>query len=279
MTLHMDFKCFSTDHLFWILTVACPLLILWVVGAPLLALVILFKNRKDLDQGYIKSYMLVLYQGLKPKVFYWEFINTLRKVLILVLAVFLSTQSSFYQILWSVLILYLILRIQIRLKPYKYEENNFLEQHATNSGILTILCWIIFTQQDHNYALFITLTLAFLIIINAMFIILWIFYLLLSLNLKNENLKKFLKIYAYIILKSWFLVNYTSQSSEVILKETEKYKSDKNRRNTYQRKSHKLVKKHKHSPIRGKFDITFNFIYTVLNNHDWNVLISSQFKT
>ena len=209
MALYMDYKCYSFDHVFWMLTVAVPMLAVWVIGAPCLALVILYKNRKDLDSVYIKSYMLVLYQGLKPQVFYWEFVNTLRKLLILIVSVFMATQSLNYQVLISVVILYSIYRLQLRLNPYKYEENNYLEQYAINAGTLTILWGLIFIQSN-SYTLFNTLALVFMIFVNSAFILLWVFYFLLSLNLKYESMKKFLKIYAFIIMKSEFLSNYLS---------------------------------------------------------------------
>jgi len=83
MLLNMNFACYSSDHIFWIAIVAIPTIIIWVVGCPLLAFYILFRNRKYLEEEHVKSYMLVLYQGLKPEVFYWEFVNTIRKALIL----------------------------------------------------------------------------------------------------------------------------------------------------------------------------------------------------
>ena len=216
MTLYMDYKCYSFDHVFWMLTVAIPMLTIWVIGAPWLALVILYKNRKDLDNGRIKNYMLVLYQGLRPNVFYWEFVNTLRKSLILTVSVFMATQSSNYQVLISVTILYCLYRLQLRLHPYKNEENNYLEQHAINSGTITILWGLIYAQSDNN-ALFNTLALAFMITINSVFLILWVFYFLLSLNLNYESIKKFLKIYAFIIMKSQFLKNYYDQPIDIVV--------------------------------------------------------------
>ena len=207
MTLYMNYKCYSFDHVFWMITAAVPMLVIWIIGAPFLALVILYKHRKDLDNGYIKNYMLVLYQGLKPNAFYWEFVNTLRKSLVLTVSVFMSTQSSNYQVLISVIILYWIYKLQLKLSPYKYNENNYLEQHAINSGTLTIFWGLIFAQNN-NYTLFTMLALVLLIIVNSVFIILWVFYFLLSLNLKYESMKKFLKIYAFIIMKSQFLKTY-----------------------------------------------------------------------
>ena len=167
----------------------------------MVALIILYKNRKHLEQGYIKDYMLILYQGLKPKVFYWEFVNTLRKGLILWCSVFLSTESPMYQTLFSVIILVLIMRLQLLIRPYKYNINNDLELSAINSRITTLFCGTIFSQTQANYKTFNSIALTFLIIVNSVFIIKWVFFFLLSLNIKNENFKVFLKNYAFIILK------------------------------------------------------------------------------
>ena len=242
MTLYMDYKCYSFDHVFWMLTAAVPIIAVWVVGAPCLALVILYQHRKDLDNGYIKSYMLVLYQGLKPNAFYWEFINTLRKSLILAVSVFMSTQSSNYQVLISVSILYCIYRLQLKLKPYKYDENNYLEQHAINSGAVTILWGIIFSQSS-SYTLFNTLVFIFMIGVNSIFIVLWVFYFLLSLNLKHESMKKFLKIYAFTIMKSEFLNNYYDQHISAV--EPENIKS-----NFIESKKHKRTIKKPHNTVK-----------------------------
>ena len=213
MDLYMDYKWYSKEHFFWIGTVAIPILVVWVIGAPVLALLILFRHRKHLEQGYIKEYMLILYQGLKPNAFYWEFVNTLRKGLVLWCSVFLSTESPIYQTLCSVIILIVIMRLQQFIKPYKNSINNDLEQNAINAWIVTLFCGIVFSQTQTNYDIFNTIALSFLIIVNSIFIIEWVFFLLLSLNFKHEKFRALLKIYAFIILKKKFLENYRTQES------------------------------------------------------------------
>lgn len=83
MREHMEYDCYSAEHMFWAAAVGLPMVGVWVIGMPLLALVILIKNRKDLDDQRIKKYLLILYQGLKPDAFYWEFVNAARKVVML----------------------------------------------------------------------------------------------------------------------------------------------------------------------------------------------------
>ena len=55
MNQYMEYKWYSKEHLFWIGTVAIPILAFWVIGAPILALVILYRHRKNLEEGYIKQ--------------------------------------------------------------------------------------------------------------------------------------------------------------------------------------------------------------------------------
>ena len=63
----------------------------------MLAFYILIKSRDKLDKLAVQRYFIGLYQGLKNDKFYWELVNTLRKVLIVCSNVFLAQYSMFYK--------------------------------------------------------------------------------------------------------------------------------------------------------------------------------------
>jgi hypothetical protein len=63
------------NHLF----IAIPMIIFYVFGCPIVAFVILYKNRNRLDDPKVLRYIILLYQGLRHEVYYWELVNTLRK--------------------------------------------------------------------------------------------------------------------------------------------------------------------------------------------------------
>ena len=63
-----------------------------------MALAIITRNRHNLEDWKIKKYFLVLFQGLKPDKFYWEFFNTFRKFSVLLMTVFLASESINYSI-------------------------------------------------------------------------------------------------------------------------------------------------------------------------------------
>ena len=44
---------------------------------------VMLKYRNKLDTWDVKKYLVMLYQGLRLERYYWELINTIRKVLLL----------------------------------------------------------------------------------------------------------------------------------------------------------------------------------------------------
>ena len=80
----------------------------------------------------------MLYQGLKPKAYYWEIVNTIRKVLMVAINVFMSTLPLTYTAFTAVISLLFLIRLQIRLSPYKERLNNELEIEAMIAGTATL---------------------------------------------------------------------------------------------------------------------------------------------
>ncbi|CAI2368858.1 unnamed protein product [Moneuplotes crassus] len=189
-------KCYSSEHIFWLFVVSGPILIVWVVSLPLMALFLLYKNIKKETESKINQYFLILYQGLKKDKFYWEFINTTRKILILALFVLPTTMKM----LVSISILIFFARIQIFLQPYTDESNNSIEILAISAGIITIFSGLLYSQPDEVNNLN-TLSLTFCIIINIYFFISWIY--LLSKDLKDSSkiFQLIFKIFAFILRK------------------------------------------------------------------------------
>jgi len=73
-----------------------------VLGLPIIVLIILSKNKHRLNDWHIKKYFLIIYQGLKPRAFYWEFVATFRKFAILSVHAMTNTYSPNYKIFFSV---------------------------------------------------------------------------------------------------------------------------------------------------------------------------------
>ena len=107
--------------MFWIINqyLAIPMLVIYVIGVPVLAFIILFLSRKSLNQKHVLSYFLLLYQGLKYKRYYWELCNTLRKFMLLALHVFVPDDIKIVKGLFGVFTLFFFSTLQLRLQPFK----------------------------------------------------------------------------------------------------------------------------------------------------------------
>ena len=86
----LQIRCWKTEHLTWSLIIGIPIFIFWVIGLPLLALRILLQKRPELSQEITLARYKMLYQGLRHEVFYWEFTNTVRKICLISINVFVA---------------------------------------------------------------------------------------------------------------------------------------------------------------------------------------------
>ena len=178
-----------------------PILLFWVTFVPIFALFLLMKNIKKEDDNKIKQYFLILYQGYKHEVFYWEFLNSLRKVLILLTLTVLISYNPFYKILVSVLILTISIRIQIRLQPYRDDKNNEIELLAINTGAFTLFSGIIFSDDNNDIGWVNLLLFAAVIIANVVFLFKWIYLFFECMSDKYKIFAKLLEIMSMFICK------------------------------------------------------------------------------
>lgn len=70
----------------------------------------------------------MIYQGLRPEFFYWEFVNLLRKAFIVIVNVALSTFPSIFKAMLCLMVLLIFWRILKHTKPYRNPLLNNLEE-------------------------------------------------------------------------------------------------------------------------------------------------------
>ncbi|CAI2363468.1 unnamed protein product [Moneuplotes crassus] len=218
-----NIECYSSTHLKWCIFVSIPILIIWVILCPLITFIIIYKGRKNRDSK-IMGYFLMMYQGLKPEVIYWEFINTTRKIAILFLLLFELKVA----INLSIIILLLTARLQIMLKPYKNKENNKIEFLSVMGGISIIMAALVYSGYEQHSILNGVVLIA-VILINLKFLKEWLFSLL---QIHREN-NRTVEIILIVLCK--IFCQKLPKSKSQIIKETEE-------------KSQKLPKKSEKEP-------------------------------
>ena len=164
-----------------------PNLLIWGIGIPVTGLTLLIKFRQRLGTWEVQRYLLMLYQGLNQDKFYWEFINTFRKSLLLSISVFLSASHLFYKVLTATIIMITIRNLQYKLNPYKLKMNNNLELSEITTGTFTIFTSVVFNEDDNNFVILERICFVFskfpllinihiiVIVLNIIFILFWIY--------------------------------------------------------------------------------------------------------
>jgi hypothetical protein len=123
--------CHSSQHLFFMFTLGIPMLLLWVLGIPLFAWVILFSNRKLIQANSaglssvtlarkkaLESQMAFLYRGYKPTRFYWFLMEMGRKVALVAIAVFFPG-ALYTQLLLASLLIFACILAQLAFQPFE----------------------------------------------------------------------------------------------------------------------------------------------------------------
>ena len=136
--IDMSLKCWGKEHLIFTLAVGVPILLVWVLGVPLSGFLLLCWYWKHLSDKSFMSKYIVLYQGLRDSAFYWEFVNTFRKITLITLNIAIPSSSSYYKALLAVIFLFLLLRLQLKIKPYQKKMVNSLEGKEIITSMITL---------------------------------------------------------------------------------------------------------------------------------------------
>jgi len=92
----MSVECWTSTHYSWVAMVGVPMLIGYIIGGPLLVFYLLYSSRSELlkpfdqvNKSVVRKYHF-LFKGYEPQFYYWELIVLLRKLLMVLIAVFLQ---------------------------------------------------------------------------------------------------------------------------------------------------------------------------------------------
>lgn len=98
LALDMDIQCWQDSHQYYANSFGIPIIIIWVIGFPVLALGILTYKRLRLNDTENLQRYGFLYVGLNPSAFYWEILLHFRKVLLISINVFFTTFKPLYRV-------------------------------------------------------------------------------------------------------------------------------------------------------------------------------------
>lgn len=153
-----------------------PPIVIWVFGLPVIALYLLIKRRHKLNEPEVKRYYIVLYQGYRHERFFWEFINILRKIILLTINVFLSTQPTVYKGGLAIMLTLTVFRLNVNNDPYTLADNNELERLSIWATGLTLAGGLLFSSDTQGVAGIDIAIFIIIIFLNVKFFLLFFYF-------------------------------------------------------------------------------------------------------
>jgi hypothetical protein len=181
--------------------VAFPSIGIWVMGIPLLAFIVLRRNKRVIDlMGkkeitkaeneeifQLKTKYGFLFSGYDARAYFWEIIIMYRKILIIASSVFLSSVSPESQVLVIIFIVVINMFLHIHMNPYTTPILNKMESISLQVAAVTIYTGMYYvTGSSYDYMKINGVSWFFLICIvvpNLLFLAYWGF------NMRIEVLK------------------------------------------------------------------------------------------
>jgi hypothetical protein len=87
----LNVECWIGEHWFFTYSVAIPCLIVWGLGIPFFALIMLMRSKDSLTKIETKEMFGFLYNGYKRENYFWEIIIMYRKIVLIFISVFLQS--------------------------------------------------------------------------------------------------------------------------------------------------------------------------------------------
>ena len=175
VTSDFNMVCYSPSHVLWCFMLSIPMLAVWVFGTQGFILYYLFRNKKRLNTQSVKKYFHILYIGYRDDRFYWEFVNTFKKFVLISINVFMSQISKSYKGMAAIVTIIVIQRIQIVLKPYKLKVNNEVENASMVGVGFTIFGGLLFMKGQATVSFIEAFAFILIITINTVYIMFWVY--------------------------------------------------------------------------------------------------------
>lgn len=165
-----DVRCDDPDTLHRLLSFSLPPLILFSLGLPLAALVILVLRRARLDEPGTKFLFGFLYAGYRPELCFWECLIQLRKILLAAVIALVAPYGIIPQLTAASMVVTFAIVAHAWWKPFRSVEMNALEAGSLLTAGLTLTAGLYIASMDQTDASGIAASF-FIVGANAVFLV------------------------------------------------------------------------------------------------------------
>ena len=135
---NMETECYTGLHLILLLVITVPSIIFFGLGIPFASFIVLFHKRDSLENERVQKELGFLFNGYRPRTYFWESYIMVRKLVIVFVLTYLSTKGKIYQLLVVFLLLSVCLAIQGAFQPFREKNFNTIEILSILASFFTI---------------------------------------------------------------------------------------------------------------------------------------------
>ena len=140
-------ECWTSSHERWVLGLAIPGILLYVLGVPFGAWWLMWRNRNAMQQpGHTQRTFLFMTSSYQPKFYYWECVIMLRKAAVAVMSLLLEAWGRDVQAIVAALVLFVATSVQLSWRPFASSHLNQAEQASLFISVATILAGLVATR-------------------------------------------------------------------------------------------------------------------------------------
>ena len=141
----IDEPCFQGRHVWYVILVALPMMLGYILGFPLVAYLAIRKLqqralRKNVDRSTLKGHQTwgAFYSSFRPETWWWEGTVALRKIVIAMVGVFGSSMGPM-QVQLTLMLVMLVIVLTATIRPFSNEaQQEYLLQGLELSSLMAI---------------------------------------------------------------------------------------------------------------------------------------------
>ncbi|EAR84068.2 WD domain, G-beta repeat protein (macronuclear) [Tetrahymena thermophila SB210] len=145
----VSYECYTGEHIKYIFLICFPGFLLWAFMIPVYILKKMIKYQDQLDHSHVRMRFGFLYQDYKRKHYYWEFVRSYMKVLIVCIYSFYGDPYT-NKLIFALIICILYLVLLKKLRPFQMHYFQDLDT-ASMLTIIVLIIMNIFLYNDPPY--------------------------------------------------------------------------------------------------------------------------------
>jgi hypothetical protein len=134
----LDFQCYTSKHVAVLVGLGLPGLLFYVLGMPLGAFLLLWKNKERIHSVDSRFKYGFLYLGYKDEWSFWEVTVMLRKAAFIFIAVFMEQFGTDIQTYLAIIVLTVAFSAHVAAHPYNKDSLQSLELHSLGTSLATM---------------------------------------------------------------------------------------------------------------------------------------------